>query len=618
MASSLEHSVLLLDDVDWLERRLLGKARKPPSILTDDGFIRSALKEARLLRRQMGKTISSRKVRDSLKANTNINWKTSTDGQKERALDALEALLAGLSSDALPKLTLILDEHGKVVTEATHVDTARKYRQVSVDASFALKNAKAIAAIRDTTSIFFVPEYEQRATRFRRRAQDILADGTAKGLGTREIGSNLRREFTETGIASSYWDTVAANHTNRARSFSAVATYAENGIDQYEVVAILDSRTSQICIMMNGTILSTGHALDSFDRFEAARDINEVRTKATPFMRFRDGKIVTATGALIATKTTGGWDKVKPSTMNQRGIDTPPYHHRCYPGDTQVQGKIVLCSRFLYSGEVVEVRTKGGRRLALTPNHPVLTPEGFVRADALENGDDLLGYCRVVNPSSIGSVNDLDEENEPITVKEVFRSLGERSGVLTIDGVSQDFHGDAIFGESKIEVVAPNRELLIGNVSELREFGRDPVLSPYVPTALLPGSRKGLRPSSDFVVHMDSAPGRPPGSRALTLDRCPPLSLDRPPLQSLCVGPASEIDAGLTEDPSHRCSGDAVLAGDLLRSHPGDVVVDQVVDIRWRPFSGHVYDLQTEGGWAAADQIIVSNCRTTIVPVFDS
>lgn len=321
--------VACCDHVHFLDHYLLGKA--DPSLLDDQGFIRALVREANLLQREVGKAVGSKDVRARLLAATSIPWGTASERVKEEALDELAKLMAGLPTKFAPGVKVILDqESGRVVT-GTHRAAGKRYKEFSVNPSFLTENERAVAALNESTSIFFSPAYEQRAESFRRRAQDQLASGLKQGLGNREIARDLQREFARTGLAESYWETVAAVHVNRARSFSALATYAENGVAQYEVVAVNDERTTVICQMMDGTILSVAAGLDAFAGFEDAKNLDEVKNSIAPFMRQSGNDIVVPSGRVIASVgPQGGFEgKIPSAEMNLEGINTPPYHYRC-------------------------------------------------------------------------------------------------------------------------------------------------------------------------------------------------------------------------------------------------------------------------------------------------
>src|SRR5690606_18083284 len=59
----------------------------------------------------------------------------------------------------------------------------------------------------------------------------------------------------------------------------------------------------------------------------------------------------------------------------------------------------------------------------------------------------------------------------------------------------------------------------------------------------------------------------------------------------------------------YRPAADAEHGAELLRALAGQVEADEVVSLSVRQFSGHVYDLQTAGGWYISNNIISHNCR---------
>lgn len=331
MASKLSSSIKSLETLEWLEHAILGKAKEDPSILTDEGFVRAVLAEAKKLIGAVGTAINTKEFRRRLRRSTNVDWKGATTAQRDRALTQVANLLKGLPTVFLPEVTAVLDSQGKSVVGATHKALGKKFKKLSVIPTFVAENQAAIEAISQTTSIFFKPEYEAQALRFRSRAQSTIARGLRQGFGRVQIGEDLRDEFIEAALHQSYWETVAAVHVNRGRSFSAAVSYAQGGVTSYEVVAVLDERTTDVCRMMNGTILSVDSALDSFDSFEDAKDIDEVKAVSNPFMRREGDSIVLPSGTRVATVgPRGGFSKVLSSTkMNTNGINMPPYHYRC-------------------------------------------------------------------------------------------------------------------------------------------------------------------------------------------------------------------------------------------------------------------------------------------------
>lgn len=295
-----------LESIDWLESVVVGKAKRLPSILTDHGFLRAALRIANRLREAVGLKFSEPEFAHQIRANTQIDWVGATESEKSRAIGELGKLITGLPSEFLPGAKAILKKETRSVVESTKGALAKKHKELRVDPVITLRDERAIDALSSSSAIFFAPEYESRAVDFRARAQRTIAEGLRKGYGRREIAADLKAEFTDAAVSEAYFETAAANLVSRARSFSALATYAESGLERFEWIAISDSRTTPLCRDLSGRILSIKDALDGFDRLEESKDLEAVK-RASPLMP----SDATAEEFIAA----GGF--------------APPAHHRC-------------------------------------------------------------------------------------------------------------------------------------------------------------------------------------------------------------------------------------------------------------------------------------------------
>ena len=189
-------------------------------------------------------------------------------------------------------------------------------------------------------------------------------------------------------------------------------------------------------------------------------------------------------------------------------------HPRCLPGGVLVSGPRFSAhySRW-YEGKLVVLKTRGGDELPCTPNHPVLTPKGWVAAGMLDVGDKVVKYV-----GGQGSVLGFDPDNVevPTLIEDAANALlksGEMSSAR-VPVSPEDFHGDGVDGEVD-------------------------------------------------VVYSDSR---------------------------------KQGDA------------DAESGRELINRLAGKIELLDVVDIQVRDFHGHVYNLQTEMGWYAANNIITHNC----------
>lgn len=126
---------------------------------------------------------------------------------------------------------------------------------------------------------------------------------------------------------------------------------------------------------------------------------------------------------------------------------------RCHPAGVLVSGPApVAATMRYYQGKIVCIRTASGIELSLTPNHPVLTPGGWIACGLLKEGDYVIsGSAREQATATIHENN----HNAPSLIEEVFKSLDVVSGEMP--STAKNFHGDG--ANSDVYVIRSNREL---------------------------------------------------------------------------------------------------------------------------------------------------------------
>lgn len=284
----------------------------------------------------------------------------------------------------------------------------------------------------------------------------------------------------------------------------------------------------------------------------------------------------------------------------------------CFPADTLVQGGVLAATRVKYVGPMIEITTRSGAKLTITPNHPVLTPGGFAPADALREGEYVLRHGPdsdvALGAAMAGRGVAYHPDQAPARIEDVFRALELKSGSVSVDLAVDDLYGDMRFGQGQIEIVAANRELLGHLQAERAQSEREIVLEgAAVGQSREPGDGAG----NVAAFGVDGASPGGVSSGGLSLDRLG-VELQALPLDPLRVGPASEIDVRRQEAPSEQRPADALLSRELIDAGAGAVSLDQIIQVRKFDFAGHVYDLETVTGWMVAESIITSNCRCTL------
>ena len=138
---------------------------------------------------------------------------------------------------------------------------------------------------------------------------------------------------------------------------------------------------------------------------------------------------------------------------------SPPCGHRCFLPDTKVGGRFEIGLKAFYSGVAVEIITSNGNRLAVTANHPILTRQGMIRADEVQQGFDLVTDCRDVD--AIAAFRDINNEQLPSRADEVFDALSLEAFGLA-QATSFDLYGDAAFIKGDVQVVGRKGALMHG------------------------------------------------------------------------------------------------------------------------------------------------------------
>jgi hypothetical protein len=289
-----------------------------------------------------------------------------------------------------------------------------------------------------------------------------------------------------------------------------------------------------------------------------------------------------------------------------------PWDYNCFVPDTEVQGSFILGLKSWYSGKVIEITTRSGKRLTVTTNHPILTSQGFVPAKSIYQGQDVLCYTgRLKDRVAPGFSPNKDKEDTPAAIEKVFCSLSDFLTDARVPIGPHNLHGDAACGNGYVDVVGPFWKLLLNRYADLSQAAGKLGLSPMnmakaEPASLSAAHEKvsGFWPSPDCIM-----------SGGQSFSSGFNIGIQSGPLSAFSFGSAANLNANRYKVADKFVSTDHCFAGELLERFSRFVTKDQVVQIRYLEFSGHVYDLQSLGGWIVANGIFCSNCRCGWTPI---
>lgn len=286
-------------------------------------------------------------------------------------------------------------------------------------------------------------------------------------------------------------------------------------------------------------------------------------------------------------------------------------HPQCLIAGTRVSGpRAHAATARWWTGQICEIEFADGSLLSITPNHPVLTTEGWVPAGLVNE------TTRVVR-GSIGqgdASRGPDPQKSEALIEDVAAPLLEPVGVSprTVPTSSHDFHGDGL--DNEVAVVGTDGYLMSDVMTAIPEpfserfFGDADVELPLFsglgsPTLGLPGLA-------------DSTGGVPGSLEVLS------VLLGGSPFMNdlLSLSEISDPNSSTNKHSSDWGAGDTEEVAQFLEGSSGLVFIDEPVEVRRRPWSGHVYNLQTEGGWYIGNTVVVHNClcyTTTVTPSRD-
>ena len=436
----------------------------------------------------------------------------------------------------------------------------------------------------------------------------MIVNEMAQGLAAEESIPDLQRRVEN---VFAFNDTVRSERIARTEILGAanqghLEAYRQSGVvEEKRWIATLDERTTRP------------------DHLAAHRQV-------VPF----ESKFIVG-GELLDAPGVGGSAK---NTINCR----------CVPGETFVRASgIEAVTRRWYEGDLVEITTSSGYKLAGTPNHPILTDTGWVGLGRLSKGDNVAHSSRGNDFFTPLSRPDVDDMPTPISQVYDTLSLSPLVGGAAhrVRGSVMQFHGDGRRGH--VDVVFPDDVLWnqrqTGVFEQLAEFKLS-----------LTERKMGLTgdPASDFRVLQSQFVGIRASTGCYSLGTKP--SVDNVPVSSVVLGDSINRHAGLVEHGNFgfvntfsgaasrrspftnnplslsRSSENAAFYDgraksfvsnmefptEIVDTPTSDVGFDRIVNITITRFAGHVYNLQTPDFTFEANGIITHNC--TVAPVVKS
>lgn len=326
-----------------------------------------------------------------------------------------------------------------------------------------------------------------------------------------------------------------------------------------------------------------------------------------------------------------------------------PLHVNCLVGETPVYAPDKRAAFVAtYNGPVIEIGLTDSRRVTVTPQHMFLTPKGFITADLLIKGDEIFD-------STVGKrviPIDPNDNDSPSMIKNIVSSFSKSHGVSTesVPTSTKDFHGDAAFCDGYIDVITSdsllgdNRDISGNEFFSKFNFDRgdhggvgfscfSDFLSMLFSLRDATDGGVGIRGISPVFFGRSSCHHKPIGSGIIpnfhsrifkSLSYCSSGYIKRfcdRVFRLICKIPfldkiirkgnkdpigGNPVSSNDTLDKSSVMDSDFA---DILHRFPGQIEIANVLFVKQRYFSGHVYDLHTFSSLYTANGLLSSNCR---------
>jgi HK97 family phage portal protein len=276
----------------------------------------------------------------------------------------------------------------------------------------------------------------------------------------------------------------------------------------------------------------------------------------------------------------------------------------CFPAGTNVEalGMEKSFQRF-YRGPMVTVKFKSGKQLTATPNHPVLSDKGWIGLGSLSEGSKVFK----TGGFDTAATTQRDVNHIKSGIDQVFSSMLKSSfAPMRVDGGRADFHRDG--STHDVNIVGVPDSLKNGIETKSFQVGMDFSLAES-------NFAHGDRPSLGGDKQSFGGVGAThPGISSANLGQSL-LPIHSAPFEKFSLGSSALSEPTFIQTSQDGSSRDIKHPADLRDGELLlEVELDDVVSVDVRSsFEGHVYNLQTVGGYYIAEGFVSHNCRCTLI-----
>lgn len=253
---------------DEVLERLEVPVEKAIDPLDPSGFMRIVAQIRRGLQGATGAD-EARAMREAIGL-LDVDWARITPAAREAVVQAARTAIGATVARAMPRVSHALEVVGPRLAGASRASTVRRFG-LEIGTSLLQRDLLAERYARTSAVNFIRDQYGVRRDDLSDRARQIVASGLEAGFGRDEIAARISAELGDRVMrGQGYWQTVASQFANQARTFSQIGAFEDAGIEQLKFTAILDEVTTDECRFYDGMVFPTSSAAALRDRLANA------------------------------------------------------------------------------------------------------------------------------------------------------------------------------------------------------------------------------------------------------------------------------------------------------------------------------------------------------------
>lgn len=297
--------------------------------------------------------------------------------------------------------------------------------------------------------------------------QHALRDETYKFANS--VGDSTKDKLRDTLIEATQNGETIDDMTKRIKTVFGfdpkkeiyVPLAAETPAQSAAIMELENWRAERIARTESARAFSTGERVSYEQTGVVEKAVWLAASDACPFCQEMDGKECGFNEPFFAqggSMTASYKGQLLSMEFNYSDIIGPPLHPNCVVGETPIIAPDRI-SGFVasYGGPIVEICLSDGRWLSVTPNHMLLTPFGFMPAQFLAEGDDIICGSDLEGVI-LGNPNN---HRLPSRIDDVIKTLSKSSGMRTssMPMSTEYLHGDSMSCNGKVNIIRPYRFL---------------------------------------------------------------------------------------------------------------------------------------------------------------